>query len=167
MGLEDLRSRRVEKGACLARLRGRQGARCDGIRGECPYHDPEPLCGAFMRARRGAPCGRVAAECPYHAPADRRCQSTLDGDPEASCYNSREDKGVYCRFHSDFPDLGRNLREFARQCVETGRPVRLADFLAQYYPAARSKVSGAHIAGWRRLAAYFTGAEPEKFFTDI
>ena len=137
------------------------------VRGECAYHPLQPLCGAPIHSRGGAPCERLAGECPYHAPSAQRCQSTIDGAPERSCYNCKAEGEDYCIYHYEFPHIGRNLRDCATERLAAGRPVLYTEFLRQYYPDALGKMRGPDVRGWRRLAAYFTGAAPENFFPDV
>ena len=109
----------------------------------------------------------MAGDCPWHAPLAQRCQSTTDGDPKRTCYNCKADGKDYCLSHNEFPNLGRNLRDFAKERLASGQPVLYADFLREFYPEALAQQRGpGDIRVWRRLAAFFTGTAPEAIFPD-
>ena len=74
----------------------------------------------------------------------------------------------YCRYHLEFPHLGRNLRDFVNGRLASGRPMLYTDFLRQHYPEALAQMRGpGDIRVWRHLAAFLTGAAPDAVFPDV
>ena len=111
MAREDRLSRAVEKGLCGTPTAG--GGRCDRIRGDCPYH----------------------------AAGEARCSSCLDGAPDRQCSLMKEPGSDFCSCHREFPNLGRQLKQFAEECRQAGRRFTQQAFLAAHFPTATSTPS--------------------------
>ena len=57
----------------------------------------------------------------------------MDDNPGKRC-NLIKESGEYCEGHADFPNLGRQLKDYAEKCRSRGEAFHQAAFLKECYP---------------------------------
>ncbi len=88
----------------------------------CIADDARGYCGTVPRAG-GAPCKNPRGRCPHHAEENARCNSALDADPTARCWNRRVGRPDFCEYHVDYPDCSVTVKRRVQTRQQAGPPM--------------------------------------------
>ena len=179
MVCEDSRSTILERGVCGVPVAG--GGACQKPQGQCSIHTDDwrqqrelaamreeddasciadrGRCGVVPRGG-GDGCHHPRSRCPHHASEQERCQSMVDHDPLARCWNRRAEGTRFCNAHADYPNFSVAAQRWMGECQRTGLPLEEDGFMAHVravYPDASYQLP--KIYDFQKFVASFANPE--------